>query len=130
MDTSCHVPRPKGLVGHEFGVPWRMRTRLTVTADLPSRLPEIFVAGILLLSEHWIFIMIMIILIVAAATSIELLYILWPTDRASLSPAGIVVEVHGDSEALRVHLWRGLGATCAPQHSSALSSVSQVDSRE
>lgn len=25
------------------------------------------------------------------------------------------------------HLWRGLGAICAPQHSSALSSVSRVD---
>lgn len=73
MDTSCHIHRPEGLVGHETGVPWRMRTGFIVTIDLPSGLLEIFVAGILLLNEHWFFMVIMVIIIaVAAITFIKL----------------------------------------------------------
>lgn len=75
MDTSCHVLRPEGLVGHETGVPWRMRTGFIVTIDLPHRLLGIFAAGILLLNEHWFFWLIMVIIIVAAATFIKLLCI-------------------------------------------------------
>lgn len=51
MGASRQAHSPQGLVGHMAGVPWKMRTRLIVTIDLLSGLPEIFVAGILLLNE-------------------------------------------------------------------------------
>lgn len=66
MDTSCHVHRPKGLAGHETGFPWRTRTGLVVTVDLPSRLSEIFVTGVLLSNEHWFFMVVMVGRTVAA----------------------------------------------------------------
>lgn len=52
VGTSGQAHRPKALVGHDTGVPWRTRTRLTVTVDLLSGLPEVCVAGILLLNER------------------------------------------------------------------------------
>ena len=72
---SCHIHRPRGLVGHETGVPWGMKTGLIVTIGSQSGLPEIFVAGISLLNEHWYLMVITVIIIVATATLIELLCI-------------------------------------------------------
>lgn len=65
--TSSHVPRPRGLVGHKTGVPWRMKTSLIGIIVSKSELPAVFVTGILLLNERWYFMMIMVIRIAVAA---------------------------------------------------------------